>query len=157
MKGSTTVAGYSYGDGVIAADFTGDGKPGLAVGNYGSNKGVSILLGNGDGTFTPGTALSTGNTYNYVQFVETADFNGDGIPDLAFLANNGGMSYALEIFLGNGNGTFTLKSTISGASNSFILTPAIGDFNNDGIPDIVAQTSAERSCALECTVLSRQW
>ncbi|HEV3261566.1 MAG TPA: VCBS repeat-containing protein, partial [Gemmataceae bacterium] len=64
------------------ADFNQDGTPDLAVANstaYGRND-VSILLGNGGGTFQPARNLDTGG--NAVAVV-AGDFNGDGIPDLA--------------------------------------------------------------------------
>jgi hypothetical protein len=66
--------------------------------------------------FSPPTFYGSGNTF-------TADFNGDGKPDL--LTSDGTLS------LGNGNGTFTLATPVSG-------TPvAVADFNGDGIPDIL--------------------
>src|SRR5205085_747446 len=52
---------YSVGTnprGLVAADFNGDGKTDLAVANAGSSD-VSILLGNGDGTFQAGTTLAS--------------------------------------------------------------------------------------------------
>ena len=73
---------------VAIGDFTGNGIPDLAVANFGSTgvAGVSILIGNGDGTFTAGTSLTTGSAPRYVA---VGDFNGDGRLDLA-VANSGG-------------------------------------------------------------------
>ena len=70
-------------DSVAVGDFNGDGIPDLAVANEDSST-VTILLGNGDGTFTP-TATSPATGGGPVS-VAVGDFNGDGIPDLA-LAN----------------------------------------------------------------------
>src|SRR5438132_5406623 len=66
---------------VAAADFNGDGKPDLAVTNYGSNT-VSILLGNGDGTFP--APVNFGAATN-PRSVAVGDFNGDAKRDLAVL------------------------------------------------------------------------
>ena len=122
---------------IVAADFNSDGKLDLAVLNVGdgnSNGTVTILLGNGDGTFTSGTqSPATGPEPGALV---AADFNGDGIPDLAitdYAAND--TAGNLTVLLGNGNGTFTAAGPspeIGGAS--FGLTAA--DFNGDGIADL---------------------
>ena len=63
---------------------------------------MTILLGNGDGTFAATPNLSTGST---PQSVATGDFNQDGIADLAVVNAN-----SVLIFLGRGDGTFTAAS-----------------------------------------------
>ncbi len=74
----------SYPFSVAAGDFNGDGKVDLAVANEGSNS-VSVLLGNGDGTFAAAQNFATGvNPWS----VAVSDFNGDGKLDLA-VANYG--------------------------------------------------------------------
>jgi FG-GAP-like repeat len=78
-------------------DFNGDGKLDLAVANRGND--VSILLGNGDGTFE--------SAVNYVADQGTTslavgDFDGDGTPDLA-ITNSAGND--VSVLLGNGDGT----------------------------------------------------
>jgi hypothetical protein len=75
-------------------DFNGDGKPDLAVANVNSSS-VSILLGNGDGTFE---AAGDG-VGKYPESVAVGDFTGDGKPDLA-VANRGVND--VSILLGNG-------------------------------------------------------
>ena len=80
-------------------DFNGDGRPDLAVANFNSGN-VSVLLGNGNGTFQAAQNFTAGS-YSYS--VVAGDFNGDGRPDLAvanFWSNRG------SVLLGNGNGTF---------------------------------------------------
>ena len=66
---------------ILAADFNNDGKLDLAIANY-SDGTVTLLLGNGDGTFTP----SAGSPYPArpgASGLAVADFNGDGKLDLA--------------------------------------------------------------------------
>ena len=68
---------------VAVSDFNGDGLQDLAVANNRS-RNVSVLLGNGDGSFGPAQNLAVGNG---PESVAVGDFNGDGVKDLA-VANN---------------------------------------------------------------------
>lgn len=122
---------------VLALDLNGDGKTDLAVsGDY----GTWIYLGKGDGTFTAGTKYAsltgdcTPNAFSSTAapcFV-AADFNGDGIPDLAAaLWINGTISF----LLGNGDGTFRAGPPPL-AINDTPQGLAAGDFNHDGRLDI---------------------
>ena len=100
----------------------------LAVANDGSDN-ISILLGNGNGTFvTPAVNFGAGNA---PQSVAVGDFNNDTIQDLAvgnFQSDN------VSILLGNGNGTFG-NATNFGAGDG-PNSVAVGDFNNDTIQDL---------------------
>ena len=64
---------------VAVGDFNGDGQPDLAVANYFSDN-VSVLLGNGDGTFQAAVNFAAGTSSCSVA---VGDFNGDGKADLA--------------------------------------------------------------------------
>ena len=104
------------GGGSFTADFNGDGKADLLSAN-------GTLLGNGDGTFKPGTPVS-GNP------LAVADFDGDGKPDI--LEQGTG---TLLVLLGNGDGTFQAPlSTPSGASLTAIVA---ADLNGDGKADVI--------------------
>src|SRR6266550_690309 len=112
---------------VVIGDVNGDGKPDLAVANSSSNS-VSVLLGNGDGTFVAKVDYGTGNS---PQSVAIGDVSGDGKPDLA-VANSG--SSTVSVLLGNGDGTFVAKVDY-GAGNG-PQSVAIGDVSGDGKPDL---------------------
>lgn len=127
------IASYPTGfspSAIAVADFNSDGFPDLAIANAGSNV-VTILLGQGDGTFTsssmPVGIPSTG--------LVSADLNGDGIPDLAVANGYGG---GAAIFLGKGDGTFAAAPILSGLS---AWSLAAGDFNGDGKIDLAITAS----------------
>jgi hypothetical protein len=122
---------------LLVGDFNGDGIPDLAELNTTSDM-VNILLGNGDGTFTASTAATSSTGDQPCSWVE-GDFNGDGIPDLAIVANCDGQNNGLvTILLGNGDGTFSAAASpatgIDTAGSTVGL--AIGDFNGDGNLDL---------------------
>src|ERR1700722_3787515 len=75
-----------------------------------------------------GSSLLSVASQNSGNTVLTADFNGDGFPDLVILGNNN-----ISLLLGNGNGVFT---TAPSPSNDLPGAIAVGDFNGDGIPDL---------------------
>jgi len=117
--------------GLLAMDLNGDGKTDLAVTSSNGNTGnyaVTILLSNGDGTFTQGQSYTTGASD---LSIAGGDFNGDGIPDLA-IANYA--SSTLTILLGNGDGTFTAAAPVSIGAGAFAIVAA--DINRDGKLDL---------------------
>ena len=124
---------------VAVADFNGDGILDLAVtgDNAATSVGLGILLGNGDGTFTP-LAVNP-PALNNATTIATGDFNADGIPDLAveFESLSTGASM-VAILLGNGDGTFTQKASypVSAQSQSFAYSILVADFNGDGVLDL---------------------
>jgi hypothetical protein len=111
---------------VAVGDFNGDGKLDLAVADNGG--GVSVLLGNGDGTFQPAVSYAAGSI---PWSVAVGDFNGDGKLDLA-VANAG--SDNVSVLLGNGDGTF--QPAVNYAAGVSPNSVAVGDFNGDGKLDL---------------------
>ena len=133
-----TVGGFPIA--VAVGDFNGDGKLDLAVASAGTNN-VTILLGNGDGSFTLGSTYAAGA--NPLSIV-VGDFNGDGKPDLA-IANK--FSNNVTILLGNGDGTFTpsASSPSTGNQPNFMIG---GDFNGDGRLDLAVPNGASNNVTI---------
>ena len=116
---------------VTIADVNGDGRPDLATANFGlefSFTDVSVLLGNGDGTFQEQKRFAVGDG---PRSVVVADVNEDGRPDI--VTND--YRDAVSVLLGNGDGTFLpqFRIAVGTAPNSV----AIADMNGDGRLDIV--------------------
>jgi hypothetical protein len=144
---STPVTGISPGS-VAIADFNGDGKLDIITLNYASAPGntLTLLLGNGDGTFTTGTVPATSFSPSTIA---VGDFNGDGKADLAVAS---GVSDALVVLLGNGDGTFTESSPSAIVGSTSGIGPiVVGDFNGDGKSD-VAVLSQRRMAGVPYTV-----
>jgi VCBS repeat protein len=119
---------------VATGDFNGDGKLDLAVANRGNpsaadDGGISILLGNGDGTFQTARNLSAGKNPTCVA---VSDFNGDGRLDLVVTNSDG--TGSLATLLGNGDGTF--QPLVEYGSASAPLCAVVSDFNHDNRPDV---------------------
>src|SRR5882672_6074436 len=88
---------------VAIGDVSGDSQPDLVTTNYGAGT-VSVLLGNGNGTFQTKVDYGTGANPTSVAI---GDVSGDGKPDL--VTANAGVS-TVSVLLGNGNGTFQTKA-----------------------------------------------
>lgn len=119
---------------VAVADFNGDGKPDIAVVNSGSSN-VSILLGNGDGTFQSAKNFDVGKS---MTSIFAGDFNGDGKLDIAvFLPGDPSNSVTGEvrILLGNGDGTF--QPPIATALTMGAVSLKTADFNADKKADLI--------------------
>jgi hypothetical protein len=126
---------------IALADLNGDGKLDAVVaadqdaGSAGST--LTVLLGNGDGTFGAPTGFPTGpgNPFMFV----LRDFNGDGKLDAVVTDVDQG---ALALMLGNGDGTFQAPATVPVTSGSGLGLGAlaVGDFNKDGKLDLIVST-----------------
>jgi hypothetical protein len=121
---------------VATGRFNADKKIDLAVGNYQGNS-IGVLLGNGNGTFQQALDYDTGSP----TWVAVSDLNGDGKEDL--VASNLGSGIpptaSVSVLMGNGDGTF--QHGVAYPAGGQLNYVAIGDFNGDHKPDLVAVDS----------------
>jgi hypothetical protein len=141
-------------------DLNGDGKIDLAVANEcqvnfqdSCTGDVIALLGNGVGILQGPVGYSVARNSN-LESIATADFNGDGRPDLAELTINfNSLSFpsaSVNVLLAQPDGTFVAgASTAVGNTsvNSFNTPLVVGDFNRDGKPDLATTACVDQSCA----------
>jgi protein involved in polysaccharide export with SLBB domain len=128
-KGPTEINKY---EGLRAADLNGDGHIDIVAANASSDLqgGIQVWWGTGDGNWVPGLSPTVTGTY---MDVAVADFNGDGILDLA--GAGWGAHGALRIWLGNGGGHWTPADPVC-TGNFYALS--VADLNNDQRLDLAA-------------------
>ncbi len=141
------------GDYISAGDVNNDGKVDLVIEEMVSNvisatlKGKAtdifvVYTGNGDGTFTRGQVIPFAGTAGRPVLY---DLNRDGKLDIATEANKNAL-----IYWGNGDGTFHGPTTIAASDQNGDNDVTVGDFNNDGNPDLAVMTS--QFCGSACGV-----
>ncbi len=121
-----------------AADINGDGKMDLIATNYNTNT-VSVLLGNGDGTFLPKVDYATGTGPSSV----TSGNFGNGQIDLA-VANTG--SGTVSVLLGNGDGTFSAAVNYTVGADPVSIVAA--DFAGNGRLDLAVVNYGNNSVSI---------
>lgn len=123
---------------IETADLNGDGKLDLVTGNA-AGASVTILMGNGDGTFSGPTNFVT---HGNIRGIAIGDVDGDGKLDIASSNSDGFVS----VLMGNGDGTFQTQTAYLAGSNP--LSIALGDINGDGSLDMVTGNESANSVSV---------
>jgi FG-GAP-like repeat len=112
---------------VVAVDLNGDGKLDIAVANLSGT--LSVLLGNGDGSFQTANTFTAGTE---IRSVTAADLNGDTKPDL-IISDSTLTSTRVGVLINNGDGTFGPVQMLPGITiaSSFAVSDVDGDLNTD--------------------------
>ena len=136
-------------EGLTVADLNGDGNLDLAVQDDENVSAISVLFGNGDGTFARAVNYSLIPSLTYS--IASADLNGDDILDLIVPGVFGSGGEMFDGLLGNGNGTF--QSAAVWPTGNGLGGMSVGDFNNDGLIDLVTAgpTTTSLSVLLQAT------
>jgi hypothetical protein len=132
-KGSPSAAGSVPND-IAIADFNKDGKPDLAFANH-TRKYITVLTGDGKGSFAPlkGSPFPV-DVIPHTHGIATADFNGDGYPDL--LTDSWGNN-RLAILFSNGNHGFNAVVKYLNVGKHPYQRARVADLNKDGNTDII--------------------
>lgn len=121
---------------LVIADLSGDGKPEIALTNgANANWFVSVFVNDGNGGFASKIDYPTSDP---VDKIVAADFNGDGLSDLATTKDSGSAG-DVGVLINNGNGTFAPRIDYDGIFEELISLAAV-DLNGDGKPDLVGQS-----------------
>ncbi len=112
------------------ADFNADGNADLAIANINDDT-VSIVLGNGDGTFMPQQTINVGD---HPRGIAVLDFDGDGDVDVV---NTNRFGSTLSLIENTGNGVFDSSPVTIDAGLNGEWSLMAGDMNNDGLADLV--------------------
>jgi hypothetical protein len=150
FSAATSYATAPYPVSINAGDFNGDGKLDLVTADIGpysngyiSGDGfVSVLSGNGDGTFQAAVNYPVGTVPHSVA---VGDLNQDGLLELV-VAN--AYSNTISVLGGNGGGTFAAAANLGTGDPSMPFALSLSDFNGDGKPDIATANYLDNSASV---------
>ncbi|MFO0908683.1 MAG: CRTAC1 family protein [Isosphaeraceae bacterium] len=132
-----TVRGTNQAGGSIFDDFNGDGRPDLLTTSLDVDRGPSLFVNNGDGTFVDRTAEAKIQDQVYALNLARADFDNDGDLDVVLLRGGWESPMRMSLLRNNGKGSFD-DVTLTAGLNEPVSSETAGwaDYDNDGDVDL---------------------
>jgi hypothetical protein len=137
VEDAPTIAAPGGASAIATADFNGDGRPDLVIGDWRTGDVIVALRNQQAPGFAVQQPVDVGANPRQLA---VADFNGDGALDVGVAAWG---EAAVKLLLGNGSGGFSLGGSTTVGDQPYGL--GAGDFNGDGRPDIAVSNSASNS------------
>jgi hypothetical protein len=128
---------------VAVADFTGSGRPDLAVVNYSVDDQISVLLNEGQGRFAAPRSFAVGPMPDAIV---AGDFTGNGVTDLATANSMNWSDGTVSVLLGDGDGGFHEARTYRSGEGSVAI--AAGDLRGNGKLDLIVANAAEGTISI---------
>jgi hypothetical protein len=126
----------SFPSAIVTGDFNHDNHLDLAVADAGTDD-VTVLFGNGDGTFQAPQTIWTGNSPLETLSLAAGDFRNNGATELAIAADNPYGQSTLDVLLGDSQGVFQTISHILLDSSVAPVAIAAGEFTGNGLLDLI--------------------
>ncbi len=162
LQAARHYAAGRFPNSVALADFNRDGVLDLAATNEvsflsGFRSTVTILLGNGDGSFRTHVQHELGSILSKPQMVVTADFNGDGNMDVGALVRDVAPTYqpVVSVLLGNGDASF--QAATHHAVEPYTVFVAAADLNGDGLADLATANGEFQNGAVVVRLNDGNW
>src|SRR5579872_352689 len=132
-----TARGPNQAGGSAFDDFTGDASPDLFTTSLDADRGASLYVNRGDGTFAEGSDAAGLEEQVYALNLAHADFDNDGQLDLLLLRGGWEMPMRLSLLHNCGDGTFQDVTIAAGLGDPICTESAAwGDYDNDGLVDL---------------------
>ncbi|MBS1518449.1 MAG: VCBS repeat-containing protein [Bacteroidetes bacterium] len=119
---------------IIAGDIDNDNDIDLALLLTGINK-IVLMKNDGSGNFGDSTDFILLNNQNFFNEIIFGDYDSDGDLDIASTTRNNSDVFSFTVYLNNGNGVFSLHSSINGLIGTYINN---ADINSDGYLDMIS-------------------
>ena len=135
-KAGLATGGPTMAGGSVSDDFNGDGRPDLLITSLDTDRGASLFVNRGDGTFADRSRLAGLNDQVAAIRAAAADYDNDGDLDVVLVRGSGEMPMRLSLLRNDGKGAFEDVTSSAGLGDSIAAASAAwGDYDCDGFAD----------------------